>query len=286
MPHLDPFTRQIAREALYRLSPPSWAVRELGITLDPWQAEQVSAPAGSRVACLVHRQAGKTTGGSVAVAHTMIHRAPGSTSLVLAPTQKQSAEFVRRLREHLLKSNRKLIVDNTFGVEIDNGSRCLALPGQDDAGIRGLTISGGDLVIDEAARVDDRLYDAARPMLIRYAKTARLMLLSTAWAKDGFFYRVWSEGDPRDWIKIEAKVDECSHIAPEDIERERRAMPATVFAREYMNQFDSLESRFFSTDAIAAAFGGDLGPTPGSEDGGDDPVLIRESAFTRRQLFA
>jgi hypothetical protein len=98
---IDDFTRQVARETLFKLSPSSWSARILGVQLDPWQVEQVSAPAGSRVACLVHRQAGKTTGGSVAVGHTMVYRAPGSTSLVLAPTQKQSAEFVRRLREHV-----------------------------------------------------------------------------------------------------------------------------------------------------------------------------------------
>ncbi|MBB6260658.1 hypothetical protein FHS77_001192 [Paenochrobactrum gallinarii] len=279
----DAFTRQVAREALYRLSPATWALRALNTRLDEWQIKQVSAPAGARVICLVHRQAGKTTGGSVAVAHTMIYRSPGSTSLVLAPTQKQSAEFVRRLRENLLKAGQKLAVDNTFGIEIENGSRCLALPGQDDAGIRGLTISGGDLVIDEAARVDDRLYDAARPMLIRYARSARLILLSTAWTKDGFFYRVWSDGDEHDWTKIEASIDECSHIAPEDIERERRAMPATVFAREYMNQFDALESRFFSSDAIMAAFGGVVGPEPDEQD--DDPIFVRRAVFNTK-VFA
>jgi hypothetical protein len=282
----DELTRQVAREILFRLSPPAWAERILDIKLDPWQEKQVSAPAGARVICLVHRQAGKTTGGSVAVAHTMILRTPGSTSLVLAPTQKQSAEFVRRLREHLLKAGEKLAVDNTFGVEIENGSRCLALPGQDDAGIRGLTISGGDLVIDDAARIDDRLYDAARPMLIRHARTARLMLLSTAWAKDGFFYRVWSDGDERDWIKVEAKVSECLHIPPEEIERERRAMPASVFAREYLNQFDSLETRFFSADAIAATFGGVMGPTPDEHEGDDDPVVERAPAFKGGHVFA
>ena len=283
---LDPLSLQVAREALYRLSAASWSKRELGIDLDPWQARLAMAPAGSRVAALVHRQAGKTTAGSVGVAHTMVHRSPGSTSLALAPTQKQSAEFVRRLREHVLKAGRRLVLDNTFGIEIDNGSRCLALPGQDDAGIRGLTISGGDLVIDEAARVDDRLYDAARPMLIRFAKTARLLLLSTAWAKDGFFWRIWSEGNSRDWIKIEAKVDQCRHIAPEELERERRAMPASVFAREYMNQFDALESRFFSADAIAAAFGDVMGLTPETGSGPDDPVVLRTPAFSGRQLFA
>ncbi|MCP4309146.1 MAG: hypothetical protein GY788_30585 [bacterium] len=281
MATLDPVARSVAREALYRLSPAAWCQRVLGITLDTWQAKQVSAPAGARVICLVHRQAGKTTAGSIAVGHTMLHRSPGSTSLALAPTQKQSAEFVRHLRQHVLKAGAKLAVDNTFGIELDNGSRCLALPGQDDAGIRGLTVAG-DLIIDEAARVDDRLYDAARPMLIRHAATARLMLLSTAWAKAGFFWRVWSEGDPTDWLKIEATIDQCRHIAAEDIEAERRAMPAAVFAREYLNEFDSLESRFFDLDGIAAAFG-EAGPTPEVNDG-DDPVISRDRAF--KPIFA
>jgi hypothetical protein len=39
-------------------------------------------------------------------------------------------------------------------------------------------------------------------------------------------------------------------------------MPPAVFAREYENAFDSFEARFFDADAIAAAFGGTLGPTP------------------------
>jgi hypothetical protein len=58
----------------------------------------------------------------------------------------------------------------------------------------GLSIDG-DLVVDEAARVSDALYEAARPMLIRHAQTARLILLSTAWARQGFFYRTWTGGD-------------------------------------------------------------------------------------------
>jgi hypothetical protein len=61
-------------------------------------------------------------------------------------------------------------------------------------------------------------------------------------------------------------------------------MPGSVFAREYLNQFDSLESRFFSADAIAAAFGGVIGPTP--EQTVDDPVLVRSPVFKNRKVFA
>jgi hypothetical protein len=150
-----------------------------------------------------------------------------------------------------------------------------------DASIRGLSIDG-DLVVDEAARVSDALYEAARPMLIRHADTARLILLSTAWARQGFFYRVWTEDDSRDWVKIEARAGECRHISKADLDRERRSMPPAVFAREYENAFDSLEARFFDADAIAAAFGGTLGPTPPIPDSDPDPIISRAPAFAGR----
>ncbi len=57
-------------------------------------------------------------------------------------------------------------------------------------------------------------------------------------------------------------------------------MPASVFAREYLNQFDSIESRFFSLDAIAAAFGAVQGQTP--DDADDDPIVAQGSAFGGR----
>lgn len=252
----------------------------MGVDLDLWQRQLVEAPSGSRAIALVHRQAGKTTAAAVATAHAMIFGTAGSTSLVLAPTQRQSGEAIRRIRAFLLKAGAKLATDNAFSLQIENGSRVLGLPGQDDAAIRGLTVDGV-MVVDEAARVADSLFQAAMPMVLRHAKKARVLLLSTAWAKEGFFYRLWAEGDPRDWLKIEARIDDCRHLSVEDIERERRSMPASVFAREYLNQFDSLESRFFSADSLAAAFGEVAGPTP-DQAPEDDPVVFTAKAVGSR----
>jgi hypothetical protein len=276
--------KQIARQALYVLSPSIWCRRELKLNLDSWQARLIDTPAGRRMIALTHRQAGKTTAAAIGIAYTMLWRKPASTSLVLAPTLRQSSELIRNLRGHLLAVGEKLAVDNTFSVELVNGSRCLAMPGSDDASIRGLAIDG-DLVVDEAARVFDALYEAAQPMLIRHSATARLMLLSTAWARQGFFYRIWSEGDPHDWLKIEAKVDQCRHISQADLERERRSMSPGAFAREYENVFDSLESRFFDLDAIQAAFGSVEAPTPPIGDGDPDPIVSRAPAFDSSLSF-
>jgi hypothetical protein len=277
--------REIARRALYTLSPSAWCRRELKLELDPWQIRMVHAPAASRVIALTFRQAGKTSAAAVGVAHTMVWRQPGSTSLVLAPTLRQSSELIRNLRGRLFAAGERLTVDNVFAIELANGSRALALPGADDASIRGLSIDG-DCVVDEAARVSDALYEAARPMLIRHVATARLILLSTAWARTGFFHKIWSEGDTRDWLKIEARVDECQHISPADLERERRSMAPAVFAREYENAFDSLEARFFDADAIAAAFGAVSSPTPPIPDGDLDPIITRTPAFGERAFFS
>jgi hypothetical protein len=144
----------------------------------------------------------------------------------------------------------------------------------------------GDLVVDEAARVSDSLFEAALPIMVRHTRTARLLLLSTAWARQGFFYRIWSEGDSRDWLKIEARVDECRHISQADLDRERRAMPASAFAREYENVFDSLEARFFDADVIAAAFGAVSSPTPPIPEGDLDPIITRTPAFGDRAFFS
>jgi hypothetical protein len=270
--------KEIARRALYALSPSGWSRRELKLSLDPWQARMVDMPGASRVIALTHRQAGKTTAGAVGVAHTMLWRRQASTNLILAPTLRQSSELIRNLRGWLLAVGERLAVDNTFSVELVNGSRCLAMPGSDDASIRGLSIDG-DLVVDEAARVSDTLFEAAQPMLIRHSDVARLILLSTAWARQGFFFRIWSEGDPRDWRKLEAKVDSCRHISQADLDREKRSMSPAAFRREYENVFDAIESRFFDADAIAAAFGGVAGAAPPPPGPDPDPVVSRTPAF-------
>ncbi len=155
---------------------------------------------GKRAICLVHRQSGKTTAAAIATSHHLMFGGYPGTSLVLSPTQRQSAEFVRRARGFLVKAGAKLTADNAFSLQLENGARLLGLPGENDASIRGLSIDGM-LIVDEAARVQDALVEAAQPMLLRHMKKARFFMLSTAWAKSGVFHRIWSEGDPKDWIK-------------------------------------------------------------------------------------
>lgn len=272
--------RPAAKEALriyfYKTSPEAWGRLALGITLDPWQRKLVDTPPGKRAIALTHRQAGKTTACAVVIAHTTLFSGE-TTSLILCPTQRQSAEGVRRVRHFLMKAGAKFISDNAFSLELDNGSRVLALPGSDDSGIRGLSINGV-LVLDEAARESDELFNACLPMVLRHTNTARVLVVSTAWAAQGFFYRLWTGGEG--WVKIRADITECSHLTPEDIERERRSMPAAAFRREYLRELDQTETRFFDPGSLAAAFGLDGVLMPDvTVDGITDPVVHKQNAF-------
>lgn len=114
-------------------------------------------------------------------------------------------------------------------------------------------------------------------------RTAPCRVRSTAWAREGFFYRLWSEGEARDWTKIEARIEDCRHLTPEDVARERRFMPPAAFAREYENVFDSLETRFFDQDSLAAAFGNVQGPIP--EDAAEDLVVSVSKTIDAGRAF-
>ena len=66
------------------------------------------------------------------------------------------------------------------------------MPGTSDASIRGYSVSGC-LLFDEAARITDDLYAAARPMRARFP-ASRTIALSTPWAKLGWFWEIVEGG--------------------------------------------------------------------------------------------
>jgi hypothetical protein len=123
------------RELAYAIDPALWAKHALGVQPQKWQSDFLRAPRGASIAVLTARQVGKTTTAAWAVAHFMIY-SPGSLSVVACPAQRQSAEAVRKVKAALAQLGIKLKVDNVYGIELENGSRVLALPSSDDS-IRG-----------------------------------------------------------------------------------------------------------------------------------------------------
>ena len=216
-------------ELAYRLDPASWVRNILAIEPAAWQDQFLQAPRGASIIALTGRQVGKTTVAGWAIAHFMIYD-PGSLNVVVCPSQRQSAESVRRVKECLLRAGCKLKTDNVYAIELDNGSRVLALPGSDDS-IRGLTVNGW-IIADEAARLSEELIAAVRPMRARRPE-ARFAMLSTAWSRTDPFWNVWSNGD-RSWLRLKATADTVGLYDEAYLEQERRALGEIAFNREYM----------------------------------------------------
>ena len=184
------------REIAYQVDPVVWVGDVLKFEPTPWQKIFLRAPRGASILALTARQVGKTTTASWAIAHTMVFR-PNSLSVIACPAQRQSAEAIRRVKGALVVAGAKLMSDNVYGLELENGARALALPGSDDL-IRGMTVDGW-IVADEAARLSADMIAALRPMRARCPE-GRLAMLSTAWSRTDPFWTAWSNGDP-EWIR-------------------------------------------------------------------------------------
>ena len=217
------------REIAYRVDPALWTREVLGIAPHAWQEKFLRAPLGASILALTARQVGKTTTAAWGIAHCMLFT-PGSLSVVACPAQRQSKEAVRRVKEALIKAGAKLKSDNVYEIELENGSRVLALPGSDES-IRGLTVDGW-IVADEAARLPDDLIAALRPMRARRPE-ARFAMLSTAWSLTDPFWTAWSSGDST-WIRLGATADVDLNFNPEFLEQERLALGEAAYKREYL----------------------------------------------------
>jgi hypothetical protein len=244
------------REIAYRLDPVTWVKEILKVTPTPWQEEFLRAHLGASILVLSARQAGKTTTATWAVAHTMIFT-PGSLSVIACPAQRQSAEAVRRVREALLAAGATLKSDHVYGLELDNGSRVLALPSTDDS-IRGLTVDGW-IIADEAARLPEDLFAALRPMRARRPQ-ARFAMLSTAWNRTDPFWSAWTDEDPN-WIRLKATADVID-FAPEFLAQERRALGEHAFNREYLGVPGGGEASLFTWELYELATHGHVPLVP------------------------
>src|SRR5262249_43928004 len=143
------------------------------------------------------RQAGKSTTGAALALRTALLQ-PRSLTLLLSPTQRQSGELFRKVCHQYRALGKPVpsVRRTALSLELENGSRVVALPG-DEEGVR--CFSGVALVVlDEAARVRDELYATVRPML----STSRgaLVCLSTPFGKRGWFFDAWRSDVP--WERV------------------------------------------------------------------------------------
>ena len=240
---------------LARALDPSLIAHDCGITLDKWQADLMRSTA-PRILLLCARQTGKTTTTGFIALATAIYK-PGSLTLILSPSQRQSAEMQRTVMafHSKLQGAPALNSESVLKSEFSNGSRIIALPGTEKT-IRGY--AAADLIIiDEASRVEDELLAAVRPMLA--TSKGCLIALTTPAGKRGWFFESWMQGGD-DWHRVRVPASDCPRITQEFLAEELRELGAMRFSEEYGLEFrDNLECAFPQT-IIENAFSAEVTP--------------------------
>ena len=229
--------------------------RLLGLDLDPWQADFVTSD-HRRDLLNCSRQAGKSTAAALLALHEALF-VPGSVTVLVSPSQRQSSELFRKVVElrNALPEPPDLLEDNRLSMNVRGGGRVLSLPGSEQTirGISAVTL----LVEDEAARVDDELYQAVRPMLA--VRNGRLVLMSTPWGKRGHFYREWSDGGDG-WRRVKVPATEVPRISRDFLDEEKTALGSWIYSQEYECTFVETEDNFFREDDVRSALSSDVKP--------------------------
>lgn len=234
----------LARDLLMALDPPR-VFEAAGIEPDPWQ-EALLRSRSDRDLVLASRQSGKSQVVAALALHEALFRPPALV-LVLSPSIRQSGETFRRVLALHRQLGHEVPVEaeTLLRLEFRNGSRVVALPGTEMTvrGFGGVRLA----VLDEAARIDDALYAAVKPMLA--VSRGRLVALSTPFGKRGFFFDEWEKGEG--WSRTKITAHECPRISADFLERERR-WGESYFRQEFLCEFVDTDDAFFSGETIDA----------------------------------
>jgi hypothetical protein len=248
---------------------------------DRWQTE-VLRTRRAQILLLCSRQVGKTLVAAALALRTALLEAPALV-LVLTPSERQSSEFMRRIKElhealrrptnvaapvqsfyekQLAEAGKDdvyfrlpaKIRESTLQLHLDNGSRIIGLPASE--GKVRVYSSVALLLIDEASRVDDNLYRAMRPMLA--VSRGRLVALSTPFGKRGWFHDAWHGSG--DWARVKVTAEQCPRIPAAFLEEERQALGERWYRQEYQCSFEEVIDAVFQHADIQACLSDSVQP--------------------------
>ena len=226
------------------LSPALFMEKAFGMTPDEWQRELLTNfPSESMLLC--SRQSGKSTVSATLALHQAVFSS-GSLVIIVSKGSRQAEELLRKIKIGLafVRSNLDIVKENQSEIEFSNESRILSLPGKEET-IRGYSATAL-IIIDEASRVEEALYNSVRPMLA--TSGGKMLVLTTPWGKQGWFHKAWIDDD--DWFKIMITADDCPRITDAFIAKERKRMGEWWVKQEYFCEFVDNDLQMFSYDDI------------------------------------
>ena len=226
---------------------------EAGIQPDQWQADLLRSTC-SDILMLCARQRGKSLV-AAALALAVAFTRPPALVLLLCPTLRQSGEL---FKEKLLGLYDRLhrpipaTQETALTLTLANGSRIISLPSS-EKNIRGYS-SVALLVVDEAARVPDELYNAIRPMLA--VSAGRLIALSTPFGRRGWFYNEWHSSN--NWYRARVTAENCPRIPAGFLAQERRSLGERWYRQEYLCSFEDAIGQIFASELLERAMASEL----------------------------
>jgi Terminase large subunit, T4likevirus-type, N-terminal len=228
-------------DLLGKLPAPTSPVRSIQFCLRRIAA---SCPTRGKATCYANSRAAPTVAGLMGL-HRALYNS-GSLVLIVSPSQRQSGEIFRTVIGfyHKLTGAPELAAESALRAEFKNGSRIVALPGNEKT-IRGY--SGANLIIlDEASRIEDGLVGGITPMLA--TTNGSLIALTTPAGKRGWFYDQWISAD--DWTRVRVNAPECPRISKEFLDEEMRRLGPLVFQQEYDLEFIDNADAMWAGDTI------------------------------------
>ena len=227
--------------------PALFARRRLGFVPDAVQ-ERVLDRSVHRGILNCTRQWGKSTVTAVKALHRGLAE-PKSLVIIASPSQRQSGEFLMKTRQFARALGLTVRGDgmNELSMLLPNGSRLVGLPGQEGT-VRGFS-NPSLLLIDEASRVSDSLFEAVTPMLA--TGNGDLWLMSTPAGKRGFFWETWERGGDQ-WLRVAVRATDCPRISKAFLEEERARKGERVFRQEYLCEFTQSGESLFRDEDVEA----------------------------------
>ncbi|KKL72988.1 hypothetical protein LCGC14_2079450, partial [marine sediment metagenome] len=157
---------------MFAAADPAFVLRCGGIEPEPWQ-EDICRCKDLRILLLICRQVGKSTTAAVIGLSRMLQHAD-TPVIIVAPKQDQAKETLRKGKNFLRGIGVTPVGDATTKIELANGSRMLVMS---DKNVSARGFSDSQLIIlDEASRIDNDIYEAVEPML---ARDGQMMMMST-----------------------------------------------------------------------------------------------------------
>ena len=232
-----------------------FAREALGFHPDASQARILTSN-NSRGLLNCSRQWGKSTVTALKAVHHAFFET-GSMVLIVSPSERQSREFLRKAKAFVRRLGLPVRGDgdNEASLQLPNGSRMVGVPSREDT-VRGFS-AVSLILVDEAARVPDEMYQSVRPMLA--VGDGSLWLMSTPYGKRGFFWEAWDHGK-EPWERISVPAAECPRISKKFLANERLALGERAYAQDYLCEFTDTEDQIFKDEYIRKAFTPGLKP--------------------------